>query len=104
MVKEPRYANLIVSVVGKCVSNDGTNVMLETGDGTQVRIQHEGALEPGQQTAFVEIVGCVTEDFVQCFVCRPMGDEFDLETYNEMITLQNTKYQNIMMQDDYIVA
>ena len=61
-------------------------------------------MEPGQQTAYVEIVGCVTEAFVQHFVCRPMGDEFDLETYNEMIMLQNTKYQNITFQDEYITA
>ncbi|GMH94207.1 hypothetical protein TrVE_jg1261 [Triparma verrucosa] len=104
MVKESRYANLIVSIVGKCISNDGSSMMLETGDGQQVRIVHEGAMEPGQQTAYVEIVGCVTEDFVQHFVCRPMGDEFDLETYNEMIMLQNTKYQNITFQDEYITA
>ena len=42
MVKESRYANLIVSIVGKCISNDGSSMMLETGDGQQVRIVHEG--------------------------------------------------------------
>ena len=102
MSKLPRYANLIVSVIGKQISNDGQTLTLETGDGGTVRI----AVDPGyaaDPNPYVEVVGSVVEPgVVTHFVTRPLGDSFDLGAYDEVITLQQGKYQNLFVQDEYI--
>ena len=88
MLTSPTYANMIVSVIGRVASNDGTTMSLSTGDNGTVPVVHDGQVDPSAVTEFVEVVGCVGEGSVQQFVTRPLGDEFDLETYDAMITMQ----------------
>ncbi|GMI48637.1 hypothetical protein TrCOL_g3958 [Triparma columacea] len=93
-----RFSGMIVSVVGKQISNDGQLLILEDGDGAQMKITSP---ENSQNTQFIEIVGACAEDSVQHFVTRQLGDEFDMDTYNQMINLQNGKYQELFYQSEF---
>eukprot|EP00518_Triparma_eleuthera_P000227 CAMPEP_0182460750 /NCGR_PEP_ID=MMETSP1319-20130603/5524_1 /TAXON_ID=172717 /ORGANISM="Bolidomonas pacifica, Strain RCC208" /LENGTH=97 /DNA_ID=CAMNT_0024659901 /DNA_START=496 /DNA_END=789 /DNA_ORIENTATION=+ len=92
---------MIVSVVGRVASNDGSVLSLTTGDSGTVSVVHDGQIDPSAVTAFVEVVGAVGEGNVQQFVTRPLGDDFDLETYDAMITMQNERYQGIFYQPEF---
>jgi len=91
MSNEDRYQNMIVSIVGKQLSNDGQTLTLETGDNATAKITIDPSYEADPST-FIEVMGCVTEKgVVQHFVTRPLGDAFDMGAYNEVIELMVSK-------------
>ncbi|GMI06840.1 hypothetical protein TrRE_jg12382 [Triparma retinervis] len=97
-IEEGRFDGMIVSVVGKQISNDGQVLVLEDGAGGQMKVTSP---DTAQNTQYVEIVGACQEGSIQHFVTRQLGDEFDMDTYNQMINLQNGKYQELFYQPDF---
>jgi len=58
---------------------------------------------PPASTPYVEIVGaCGDDGSVQHFVTRALGDDFNLETYDSMIELQNGKYNELFVQEGFV--
>jgi hypothetical protein len=104
MATQERYQAMVVSLVGRQVKNDGQHLVIATGENVEVKVQ----LDPGYEadpSPFVEIMGYVASPgVIQHFITRPLGENFDLGAYNEVIELQNGKYQELFHQDAYIVA
>ncbi|KAL5496204.1 hypothetical protein EMCRGX_G012442 [Ephydatia muelleri] len=84
----PKHIGHGVSVVGKNLGFKSPTVLqLETSDKGQVRVQFQ---QPQRDplSAYVEVIGFVQQD---CSVAAERvvnyGSDFDLDTYNDVITL-----------------
>lgn len=88
----------IISVVGKMVSFDGQETLeFECVDGGKVQVQvgPDFSFTTGK---IVEIMGSANEDnTVQHFISRDLGDAFDCDNYNRLISkvLNNPKYADL---------
>mmetsp|Transcript_28789 Transcript_28789/g.61395 ORF Transcript_28789/g.61395 Transcript_28789/m.61395 type:complete len:118 (-) Transcript_28789:367-720(-) len=88
----------IVSLIGKAVSFDGSNTLeFECVDGGKVQVQVNPDFD-FQQGKVMEIMGAANEDkTIQFFINRELGEGFDFDTYNQMISkvLTNPKYSEL---------
>jgi len=77
----------IVSLIGSVAAFDGTNMTLKSADGGEVRVLVNDPSVDHQQGDVLEIIGTLSpENYLECFVTRSMGREFDLDLYNGLIT------------------
>merc|ERR1719469_478098 len=60
---------------------------LKSADGGDIRVLVTDPNFEHQQGDVLEIIGTMSpENFLECFVTRSMGRDFDLDLYNELIT------------------
>eukprot|EP00568_Trieres_chinensis_P007044 CAMPEP_0183308816 /NCGR_PEP_ID=MMETSP0160_2-20130417/22522_1 /TAXON_ID=2839 ORGANISM="Odontella Sinensis, Strain Grunow 1884" /NCGR_SAMPLE_ID=MMETSP0160_2 /ASSEMBLY_ACC=CAM_ASM_000250 /LENGTH=117 /DNA_ID=CAMNT_0025472719 /DNA_START=58 /DNA_END=411 /DNA_ORIENTATION=+ len=89
LLSSGRHAGMIVSLVGKVASSDGSVARFLCADGGVVRVLVEPDFSVGPNVA-VEVVGAANEDgTVQHFVTRELGSDFDLDVYNKMLEVQH---------------
>jgi hypothetical protein len=90
MLHSRQFVGKIVSLVGCVESFDGTNIQLKCADNAMISVHSGDAgfnLPPG---TFVEVVGFVNEDnTVTLFVTRELTNDFDLDIYNKMLSVQH---------------
>ena len=107
MIKSGSYQGMIVSVVGSLTPNSTPNgknlIELKCVDGGIVNLM----VEPDFGAAinfdpFIEVIGMMVGDnILQYFVSRGFGDDFDVDTYNEMIQMQvDPKFKEIFGHTD----
>jgi len=86
----------IVSVIGSLVSFDGTNLTLKCADGGDISVVVNDPNFEFEQANVVEIIGTLTqEQSLESFVIRMLGNDFDLDLYNQLITkIMNTDNQS----------
>jgi len=99
LLKSGKGIGNIVCLVGALEATNGDSVDLKCADDGIVKVFVEPDFE-FQQGRIVEIIGAAAADHagnpsIQCFVTRDMGDEFDLQLYNEMITkvMRNERFK-----------
>jgi len=90
----------VVSLVGRVINFDGVDTAtVEAADGGQVQVtQVDVGTFNYVPNMICEIMGSpVTENSIQYFVCRDMGEDFDLGNYNKLIqnVMKNPKYADI---------
>mmetsp|Transcript_3747 Transcript_3747/g.6256 ORF Transcript_3747/g.6256 Transcript_3747/m.6256 type:complete len:113 (+) Transcript_3747:56-394(+) len=99
MLKTTPQAGQVVSLVGKVIDFDGVDTAtIEAADGGRVTVDQ---VDPGSfppPNAICEIMGSPTgETSIQFFICRDLGEDFDLGNYNKLIqnVMKNPKYADI---------
>mmetsp|Transcript_29013 Transcript_29013/g.45658 ORF Transcript_29013/g.45658 Transcript_29013/m.45658 type:complete len:114 (-) Transcript_29013:207-548(-) len=99
-LKTAPQAGQVISLVGRVIDYDGVNTAtIEAADGGRVQV---GEIEVGSfqyvPNMVCEIMGTPTgENTIQFFLCRDLGEDFDLGNYNKLITnvMKNPKYADI---------
>lgn len=85
----------IVSVIGTIQSNDGQNASLTCADGGIIQLSVNPDFD-GQPGKAYEIMGAPQGDTMEAFISRDLGENFDMDLYNDMIskvwTRDNAKY------------
>ena len=109
MASSGRFNSLIVSLVGRVVSSDGTTLVLETGEQPPRSCTVDvSTCENKGNTVFVELIGYLPppvegkpEEPVQGFIVRDLGPEVDMGVYNDMLELANGKYATLFRQKEF---
>ncbi|KAK1745222.1 hypothetical protein QTG54_004513 [Skeletonema marinoi] len=90
----------VISLVGKAINFDGVDTAtIEAADGGQVQVvQVDVTTFNYAPNMICEIMGSpLGNNTVQYFLCRDLGEDFDLENYNKLIqnVMKNPKYADI---------
>eukprot|EP01083_Nonionella_stella_P142448 440819_1 len=88
-INDGQYGGMMVSVVGRMQETDGQSwCTIEACDGKTVKCMANPDDLGFQQGQVAEIMGAIAEDGqgFDAFVARPLGDDFDLPLYNDLIT------------------
>jgi len=90
MIESGKFNGLIVSVVGIVQSHNGSSATIQCADKrtATIVVDPEASLALGVP---LEVVGFLPPDgpVVEHFINRKLGDEFDLDVYNQMIAVQH---------------
>merc|ERR1711934_651335 len=79
------YTGRNVRLVGKVISNDGANAVLEDAMGEQVNIS---SVSGPYQSQYVEIIGAVQPDSsIETMHTIEYGDDFNMANYKELLQL-----------------
>merc|ERR1712076_53 len=101
---EPMPEGVHVRLVGKVVENANSNnvATLEAADGVHVSVIRSEEQNNPFETQFVEIIGTVTREgggpaTVTEELNVAFGDDFDMDTYKELLHLSNGQYKSLFM-------
>merc|ERR1711974_136370 len=80
-----QYVGRSVRLVGKVLNMDHQNMVLESSDHAQVKVNFPAQITGVEGSTFVEVIGKVNQDLsVRGTVALPFGDNFDLDNHNEL--------------------
>ncbi|RLN88477.1 hypothetical protein BBJ28_00011989 [Nothophytophthora sp. Chile5] len=88
------YVGRTVALVGAVESHTPTAAVLRTSDGEIVNVKPQPGSNYGSKV--VEVIGRVVDtETIQEFKATPFGDDFDLENYDQLVQLAQTKFRQL---------
>ncbi|RLN32428.1 hypothetical protein BBJ28_00002281 [Nothophytophthora sp. Chile5] len=88
------YVGRTVALVGAVESHTPTAVVLRTSDGEIVNVKPQPGSNYGSK--MVEVIGRVVDtETIQEFKATLFGDDFDLENYDQLVQLAQTKFRQL---------
>mmetsp|Transcript_18854 Transcript_18854/g.21842 ORF Transcript_18854/g.21842 Transcript_18854/m.21842 type:complete len:117 (-) Transcript_18854:288-638(-) len=101
MLENGMGEGMILSICGAFESTDGQSFTLRTSDGKTLQYAISGDIE-FEQGKIVEVMGAKNADNgvqLDAFVARDLGQDFDLDLYNDLITkvISSGRYNDIFI-------
>ncbi|KAG5174998.1 replication factor A protein 3 [Tribonema minus] len=94
----PSQTDQNVILIGKVTETGPEYSTLQASDGAPIRVKMSAG--NAYNSAYVEVVGHVYPDeagglYVDEFISRDLGDNFNLENYNEVVEMANGRFAHL---------